>query len=130
MSAEPPGFKEETDALAFLSLAETVISCLRVWFAWGDHGEVLNGFSPSLSLEKVKALAWANFFGQEFLKLIGREFILKAPSYDTNVSENGVMLLLSPNPLERPSPILLAKISEYFKTKLVSQGLTSGFEAR
>jgi hypothetical protein len=130
LSVEGPGFKEETDALTLLSLAETVISCLMVWFAWADHGEVLDSFSPFLSLEKIRALAWADFFGQEFLELVGREFILKAPGYDTNVSEKGVMFLLSPNPRERPSPILLAKISDYFKTNLVSPGLTSGFAPR
>ena len=113
---------QENTGLLFRT-ALHISNALKPYFAWGDHELELDKLPHCLSLDRIGALAWANFFSKEFIEEIGGiEKVLfdpedkqsKKEAQDTLETFSVVPMELAPNPVEPTEPgIILGLESRY-----------------
>jgi hypothetical protein len=108
-----------SDAVAtgLLALALHFYPCLRPMYGWVDESGWKLPEGKALAALRPKYLFWANFFGPEYVKAIGRAFLKGAPGWCSVDLEDGGILHVCTESYrawwENDQPELLA----YFRQK-------------
>jgi len=68
-----------------------------------DRDGNLLGYNPPNIPHALPGLFWANFFGPEYVDLLGREKLLSSPVHEVRqLQDGGLLLLLSESPFDAP----------------------------
>ncbi|MFQ6039871.1 MAG: hypothetical protein ACE5PV_03360 [Candidatus Poribacteria bacterium] len=64
----------------------------------------------------MRKLMWANFYGPEYVRKYGREFLLNAPGWrKEELDDGGIAYIISPSYLKRAEIVSAKEITAYFK---------------
>lgn len=108
---------EEAQAYAdlLLALGKRLYAAVRPSFGWIDFNYGLRTSHEDIEAGKLPAIYWANFFGESYLRSLGREFLLQAPVWRTELlRDEGVLLVLAPSPGIAASHASVEQLKDYF----------------
>ncbi len=105
----------------FLHLGEQLYTVVQPVFGWIERCP-LSGYTASEDVEKLEVphLYWANFFGPEYVRKVGREYLLNAPGWKKEGLENGGFLyVLSPSLSGTGPRAVVEEVKRYFGVESV-----------
>ena len=117
-----PTFRIGTDldgvATGLLALALHFYPCLRPIYGWVDEWGWNLPEGKALAAHRPRYLFWANFFGPEYVKAVGRDFLKGAPGWASVDLEDGGILHVATESYqawwENDQPELLAYFRQQF----------------
>src|SRR4029077_11295862 len=86
----------------FYNILHPAYSEARVFEMARSYQSPLGRVTPGMDLERgLPEIYWANFLGQEYVEMFGKERVYSAPCYSIEpLSDGGALLLLSSSPLD------------------------------
>ena len=106
----------EEHAQALLKLAFNLYFILQPVFCWIDGVGYDTPNEKEITTLNLRKIMWANFYGPEYVRKYGREFLLNAPGWKKEeLNDGGIAYIISPSYLKRPETVSTKEITAYFK---------------
>jgi hypothetical protein len=108
----------EEHAQALLKFAFNLYFLLKPIFCWVDGVGYDTPSEKEIAALSLRKIMWANFYGPEYVRKYGREFLLNAPGWKKEeLNDGGIAYVISPRYLNRTEVVSSREIATYFKSK-------------
>ena len=108
----------EEHAQALLKLAFNLYFILQPVFCWIDGVGYDTPNEKEIATLSLRKIMWANFYGPEYVRKYGREFLLNAPGWKKEeLNDGGIAYILSPSYLRKTELVSAREISQYFRPR-------------